>query len=592
MKKIYASLKMLLIAVFLVGGTSIAWAETYTHTFASGQFGTSSSINNAPVLSDVAWTFEPIFTKAGYLGWDAGKGLQMGSSGNPISTATLSTTGIVGAISSVKVNTSGASSVAATIAVFVGEALAGEYSLTATATEYTFDLPIPASGQVQIVWSNTSAKAVYVKSIEINYTQSTDPTVIISGIENDAIDFGSIEIGESPVTKIFYVSGINLTNDIDLTIPAADTLFRVSPASITPVDGTVPSTEVTVTYLPGSEAATNASTLTVASGSFSSPISLSGETTAPAAHVYIDGVEDNNAVALDFGAAKIGGSTVDKTFTIEGVNLTGNITLALSGTDAAQFGLSTETLTPEDGAVAETTITVTYTPGIAEATHTASVDITAETGTYTVSLSAKTLDVTGAGTYEDPFTLEDVINLASSDKGPYWVKGYIAGVVVSGGPDWNIATEASASQNTNIALSNNPLSMRAEQVYIAIQLPIGAVRDGLNLYDNPANLGKEVLVKGNLENYFSTNPGVRSTTEYEILNTTGVETNTQNEGVVVYAEGINIVIKSDVASNVYVYSVSGKLIYNQAMNGNNTTIALDKGVYIVKVGNKAYKVVL
>lgn len=592
MKKIYTSLKMLLIAVFLVGGTSIAWADTYTHTFANGQLGSSASFNPEPVLSDVAWSFNPTYAKNGYLGWDKNKGIQIGSGSNPATEISLSTSGIIGTISSVTVNTSGASSINATINVLVGGALVGSYPLTATATDYTFDLETPSTGEIQIQWTNNSSKAIYIKSIEVNYTQGSDPTLVVSGVEENAIDFGSVEIGEDPVVKTFYVSGVNLTGDIELTLPDAETAFTVSPASIVVTDGTVASTEVTVTYLPGTTEGSHTSVLSIASGAQSYTISLSGETTAPLAHVYINGVEDNNTVALDFGAAKVGGSAIDRTFTIEGVNVSAPITLSVSGTDAAQFNLSTETLTPESGEIAETTITVTYTPSADEATHSATVEIAAETGNYSVALSGKTLNVKGTGTYEDPFTLEDVINLASTDRGPYWVKGYIAGFVVSGGPEWNIVTEATSTQNTNIALSNNPISARAEQLYIAVQLPSGDVRNGLNLFDHPENLGKEVLIKGNLENYFSTNPGIKGTSEYEILNTVGIGSEIANTENTVYTENNNIIVKSDEAVNVYVYSVSGKLIYSKVISGNTASIPVSKGVYIVKAGDKAYKVIL
>jgi hypothetical protein len=50
---------------------------------------------------------------------------------------------------------------------------------------------------------------------------------------------------------------------------------------------------------------------------------------------------------------------------------------------------------------------------------------------------------------------------------------------------------------------------------IPVQLPSGSVRDALNLQSNPGNFGKEVAVKGSLENYFGT-AAVKSVTEYKI----------------------------------------------------------------------------
>jgi len=43
-----------------------------------------------------------------------------------------------------------------------------------------------------------------------------------------------------------------------------------------------------------------------------------------------------------------------------------------------------------------------------------------------------------------------------------------------------------------------------------------AVRTSLNLKDNPAMLGREVLLEGNLEKYI-TEAGMKSTSNFEIL---------------------------------------------------------------------------
>ncbi len=48
-----------------------------------------------------------------------------------------------------------------------------------------------------------------------------------------------------------------------------------------------------------------------------------------------------------------------------------------------------------------------------------------------------------------------------------------------------------------------------------VQLPAGDVRNAVNLKDNPGNLGKEVLLKGNLEAYFGAK-GLKSVSAYKI----------------------------------------------------------------------------
>lgn len=56
------------------------------------------------------------------------------------------------------------------------------------------------------------------------------------------------------------------------------------------------------------------------------------------------------------------GSSQDQTITVNGTNLTDNITLALSGTDADVFSLSEYTITPTAGSVTDKVITITYAP--------------------------------------------------------------------------------------------------------------------------------------------------------------------------------------------------------------------------------------
>ena len=69
----------------------------------------------------------------------------------------------------------------------------------------------------------------------------------------------------------------------------------------------------------------------------------------------------------------------------------------------------------------------------------------------------------------------------------------------------------------------------------------------------------------------------------------GVEDVEHGEEIAVVTDGNSIVITGDNARRIEVYSVNGQCVYS----GYETTISgLAKGVYIVKVGNKAYKVII
>ena len=129
-------------------------------------------------------------------------------------------------------------------------------------------------------------------------------------------------------------------------------------------------------------------------------------------------------------------------------------------------------------------------------------------------------EVTGAGTFENPYTAADVLALNNSKSGNYWVKAYIVGQVngasLSSGSEFNAPFTPSTNQstgqqttyNTNILLAvsadeSNPSNC------IPVQLPSGALRTGLNLVQHPELDGQEILIYGSLETYFSA-AGIKS----------------------------------------------------------------------------------
>ena len=108
--------------------------------------------------------------------------------------------------------------------------------------------------------------------------------------------------------------------------------------------------------------------------------------------------------------------------------------------------------------------------------------------------------VEGDGSRENPYTANDVILLGiqESDGQKYWVKDYIVGVINS---NYEYVFSSDTDVNTNLILSSN-VDASNESECIPVQLPYGDVRTGLNLVDNPDNLGQEVLLYGTLEKYF------------------------------------------------------------------------------------------
>ena len=76
-------------------------------------------------------------------------------------------------IDAVTINAAMGSKGDAKLTVYIGETqLGATQHMTTTATDYTFDNTSLATGNLTLVWSN-STKAIYVKSINITYSAST-----------------------------------------------------------------------------------------------------------------------------------------------------------------------------------------------------------------------------------------------------------------------------------------------------------------------------------------------------------------------------------------------------------------------------------
>lgn len=150
-----------LLSFIMLFSWGVAWGQTtYQYTFTSKVW----SANGDATLSDVVWTLD---NDGGYYAKDNTKGQQIGSGNYPATYVNISTEGIPGTITSIKVNTSGANSINATLSVKVGgEAFGETITLTNTATEYTFIGT--GAGKVELVWANSSSKAIYIKGGSIN----------------------------------------------------------------------------------------------------------------------------------------------------------------------------------------------------------------------------------------------------------------------------------------------------------------------------------------------------------------------------------------------------------------------------------------
>lgn len=132
---------------------------------------------------------------------------------------------------------------------------------------------------------------------------------------------------------------------------------------------------------------------------------------------------------------------------------------------------------------------------------------------FSSSLFASENNLTGNGTESSPYSVTEAI---ANQGGLKWVEGYIVGNV--DGTGMSISTESKFSSPFTITTNILIAVSASENDYtkcLPVQLPAGAVRDGLNLVQNVANLGKKVKLYGSLEAYFTV-PGLKSTTFFEL----------------------------------------------------------------------------
>jgi hypothetical protein len=147
-----------------VTGGDIVAGSAYTYTFTSKQW----SANGTKTLNGLSWK---LAGKGSYWGYDATKGHQFGSGNAPYKSMTLETSAYEGGVTKIVINTSGASSISGNLVVTVGGVQYGsKVTLTKTATSYTFNAPSTGmqKGDIVLTYTQTSSKAIYIKSIAIN----------------------------------------------------------------------------------------------------------------------------------------------------------------------------------------------------------------------------------------------------------------------------------------------------------------------------------------------------------------------------------------------------------------------------------------
>lgn len=137
----------------------------------------------------------------------------------------------------------------------------------------------------------------------------------------------------------------------------------------------------------------------------------------------------------------------------------------------------------------------------------------------------------GDGSESNPYTCAQVIKMAPSSttdavESGVWMSGYIVGYY----NEYAGHFETTGAVKTNILMSDNPAASDVSQC-VSVQLPIGSVRDALNIADTPSLLGQVVAVYGDVMKY-NTLPGIKNTSKYALgdFNPGGGDTPGAGEG--------------------------------------------------------------
>ena len=105
----------------------------------------------------------------------------------------------------------------------------------------------------------------------------------------------------------------------------------------------------------------------------------------------------------------------------------------------------------------------------------------------------------GDGTEASPYNITSVTTIGTGTN--VYVKGFIVGYISGKSFDDAVIGADTCTVLTNLLLASSATETNKSKC-IPVQLPTGVIRSGLNLSQNKGNLGKEVVLCGNIERYF------------------------------------------------------------------------------------------
>lgn len=101
---------------------------------------------------------------------------------------------------------------------------------------------------------------------------------------------------------------------------------------------------------------------------------------------------------------------------------------------------------------------------------------------------------------------------ASAGVEDVWISGYIVGGDLTSS---SASFEAPFESRTNIVIGPKSTTSNRSSC-LSVQLVAGDAREALNLVDNPSNLGRRILLKGNVVEAYYGMPGIKNITDFEL----------------------------------------------------------------------------
>ncbi len=315
-----------------------------TNKFATTAGATLTGDGVTWTVTNTAGTVNGAWNSANYLGE------QFGTS-STVWRGTISAPEISGATISqidIRANTGGSATLAATVGTtsFSPSTISVTKNSSATdANLATYTFTGSASGAITITVSGTVA-AFYLNRIVVTYStgtpSSTDaPTYSVNG--------GTFTIAQS----------------ITLTSTTANAKIYYT------LDGSTP--DNTKTLYTGAIALNTTATTTIKAIAYDSNGANPSSVTSQTYVINLDPTITVGSASVPALYAQVG-NTDTEIINVSGSNLTADISLAITGTNANQFSLSAATLAQTAGAVASSPITITYTP-TAAGSHTATLTL-------------------------------------------------------------------------------------------------------------------------------------------------------------------------------------------------------------------------